>query len=174
MDKILFREEQRFNNWWLRIILLSAFIISTTPFLFGIYVQEVLGEPWGNNPAGTTTLVFILIFNLLLFGGISIYIVKMRLIVEIRQNGIWYKYPPQYAKWRHIKKEDIDRFELRVFKPVVEYGGWGIKGEKSNKSLTVKGNNGLQIYFKDGKKLLIGTQRKQGMIYAVEKMMNKI
>ena len=44
---------------------------------------------------------------------------------------------------------------------------------KYGMSYTVSGNIGLQIYFKNGKKLLIGTQRKQALEYAMEKLMQK-
>ena len=172
MEKTFYKEEQRFGSWWLWLILIITTVISTIPFIYGIYSQEVLGIPWGNHPGKTSLLVFALVFDSLIMGGLWFFIAKMKLIVEIKSDGIWYKYPPQYSKWRNIKKEEIERYELRLYKPVIEYGGSGIKGNRKNRALSARGNIGLQLYLKDGKKLLIGTQRRQALEHAVIKMMN--
>lgn len=172
MEKVYFKEVQRFGSWWLWLVLIIATAVSTIPFMYGIYSQEVLGIPWGNHPGKTSLLIFALVLDSLIMGGLCFFIAKMKLIVEIKSDGIWYKYPPQYVKWRTITIAEIERFELRIYKPVREYGGWGIKGTRKNRVLNASGNIGLQIYFKDGKKLLIGTQRRQALEHAMNKMMN--
>ncbi|MBK8703741.1 MAG: hypothetical protein IPN33_08970 [Saprospiraceae bacterium] len=50
---------------------------------------------------------------------------------------------------------------VRQYKPIAEFGGWGLRYSMSGKgrALNVSGNMGLQLEFKDGKKLLIGTQK---------------
>jgi hypothetical protein len=44
---------------------------------------------------------------------------------------------------------------------IIEYGGWGIRKTFSGKgtAYNVKGKNGLQLVFKNGDRLLIGTQK---------------
>ena len=172
MEKVLFKEEQRFTQWWLWLIIISSALISIVPFMIGIYVQEVLGKPWGNNPTNTLGLIIVLIFVLLLIGSISILILKMRLKLEIKPDGLWFCYPPLVQKWKCIKKEDIARFEVRNYRPVTEYGGWGIKGSSRSKAYNISGNTGLQLYLTNGRKVLFGTQKSQAIKYAMEKMMN--
>jgi hypothetical protein len=96
----------------------------------------------------------------------------MKLYVEITHNDIRFRFPPFLNKWKSINKIEIERFEVRTYKPVWEYGGWGIKGNTRNKAYNVKGNIGLQIYLKDSKKVLFGTQHKQAIRLAMERMMN--
>jgi len=61
---------------------------------------------------------------------------------------------------------------MRTFRAKREYGGYGIKWRRrSGRALIISGNTGLQLYFKNGKKLLIGTQQKQGIEYAMKKFM---
>ena len=171
MEKVFFREEQSFGKWLLWLILITTTVITAIPLIYGIYSQEVLGIPWGNHPGETSLLIFALVLDSVIMGGLCFYIAKMKLSVEIKSDGIWYKYPPQYSKWRNIKKEEIDQYEIRIYKPIAEYGGWGIKGSRKNRALNSSGNVGLQIYLIDGKKILIGTQRKQAIEYAMEKLM---
>lgn len=140
--------------------------------MFGIYSQEILGEPWGNNPAETGTLYLILFFELILMGGIILLIYKMRLKVEIKSDGFWFSFPPLAGKRRCIKKEEIAGFEVHTYHPVSEYGGWGIRGSRKNKAYNISGNVGVQLVLKNGRKVLFGTQESQAIEYAMKKMMN--
>ncbi len=47
--------------------------------------------------------------------------------------------------------------------------GWG----KSGSAFNVKGNIGLQLYLKNGKKVLFGTQRPDALKRAMDKMMKE-
>ena len=171
MEKTFYKEEQRFNQKWVWIVLILATLASTVPFLFGIYTQEVLHKPWGNQPTQTWVLVLFFVFDLLIMGGLIWLMIKMRLIFEIRSDGIWFRYPPFYKKWKCIKKEEIASFEVGNYKPVLEYGGWGIRGSRRKRAFNVSGNIGLKLLLKNDKKVLIGTQKRQSVNYAMEKLM---
>ncbi|MHC4187375.1 MAG: hypothetical protein ACYSRQ_04200 [Planctomycetota bacterium] len=65
--------------------------------------------------------------------------------------------------------EDLKECYIRTYRPIKEYGGWGIRygfGE-SGKAYNVKGNQGLQLVFENGKRLLIGTQKPKRLLEAV-------
>jgi hypothetical protein len=172
VEKVLFSEEQRFTQKWLWLLIIGATLISIVPTLMGIYFQEVLEKPWGNNPADTLVLVLILFFELFLMGGIILLFIYMRLKVEIRTDGLWYCFPPLARKWKCIKKEEIAGFEVRNYRPVSEYGGWGIKGNSRNKAYNVSGTTGLQLHLKNGRKVLFGTLENRAIEFAMKKMMN--
>ena len=172
MERVLFTEEQRFTQKWLWVLLIGATLISIVPTIIGIYSQEILKKPWGNNPAETGILYLILLFELVIMGGIILLIYKIRLKVEIKTESLWFSFPPLARKWKCIKKEEIARFETRTYRPVAEYGGWGIKGSNKNKAYNISGNVGLQLYLKNGRKILFGTQEGPAMEYAMRKMMD--
>ena len=72
----------------------------------------------------------------------------------------------------------IEKYEVRKYNAFREYGGYGIKGRKPGRrfrgkgyAYNISGNTGLQLYLKDGKKVLIGTQRGEAIKYAMDKMM---
>ena len=104
--------------------------------------------------------------------GLFLLFFKLRQQVEIKDNSLRFRFPPLASKWRMISKEEIERFEVRTYCPVSEYGGWGIKGGTWNKAYNVRGSIGLQLYLKNGRKVLFGTQKSQAIKYAMEKMMN--
>ena len=172
MEKILFSEEQRFTQKWIWILIIVATLISVGPTIYGIFSQEISGKPWGNNPTETSVLMVILFIETVIMGGIIVLLLKMRLKLEIRLDGLWFSYPPLLRKIQHIRKDEIVRFEVRKYNPVFEYGGWGMKGSTKNKAYNVSGNSGLQLYLKNGKRILFGTKQSHSIEYAMKKMMN--
>ncbi len=173
MSKFYFKEEQRFNRpvgWAIFIVLFSTAMI---PFVIGINQQLIQGEPWGDNPMSDTGLIVSAVLVFLLMIGLVFLFVKIRLIVEVQKDGIRYSYHPLINKKRNLLKNRIDSFELRKYRPVMEYGGWGVKigSKKWGKAYNVYGNIGMQFYLKDGTKILFGTQRGEAFRRAVQKMM---
>jgi hypothetical protein len=51
-----FREEQRFSQWWLYLLLGGVAAGTTILFSFGIFKQLVHGQPWGDRPMSYTEL----------------------------------------------------------------------------------------------------------------------
>jgi len=173
MEKIFFKEEQRFGQWWLWLILGIATLVSTGPVAWGIYSQEVLGKPFGNKPAETNELVISLVAISAIMSSVLILIRLSKLKTEIRPDGLWFYYRPFFRKWRCIKPSEIEKYEVRTYNASREFGGYGLQygGKKHGRAFNVSGNTGLQLYLKNGKKILIGTQRKQAIDYAMKKMM---
>ncbi|MBJ2175825.1 hypothetical protein JBL43_16340 [Aureibaculum sp. A20] len=57
---------------------------------------------------------------------------------------------------------DISKVYVRKYNAITEYGGWGFRGyifKTGGKAFNVMGNKGIQIVLKNGKKMLIGTQK---------------
>lgn len=167
MEKILFKEEQHFSQSWLWLLILISFGVPAVVMIIFL-VKETK-----SNSDEITAMGFSLLFLIATGTVISLLFLKMKLFIEITGNEVRFRYPPLISKWRSIRKEEIERFEVRKYRPVSEYGGWGIKKKrKSNVAYNVRGNIGLQLYLKNGKKILIGTQRRQAIDYAMDKMMN--
>jgi hypothetical protein len=173
MEKILFKEEQKFGQWWIWFILLSAFAISVGPVWYGLFNQVTTGQPWGDNPSSNGVLALTASLTTLLMAGIFLLFKTMRLQVEIYENGIRFRYPPLVRKWRNITITEIERYEVGKYRPVAEYGGWGIRRKfgKYGKAYSVKGNIGLRLFLKNGKIILLGSQRAQALSYAMGKLM---
>ncbi len=169
MEKVLFNEEQRFTQWWLWLILGSALLAIVIPI-----ANELSTQSWN-----TSSELFL---RLILYGSVAVLFIVAVLVVlalsrlktKITFDGIFIAFPPLKRKWYRIKVQEIERYEIRTYHANREFGGHGMKKRrKYGMSYTASGNIGLQIYFKNGKKLLLGTQKKQAIEYAMEKLMNK-
>lgn len=178
--RIYFNEEQSLRNSPVMWIIDAVFIVDILVSIWGLYQQTVLEKPFGNHPASNAHLE--LVFGLTFFVMVVIIVLGMRtsLIAIIDGKGIRFRFT-LLMKEKFIPKEDISRYEVRKYKPVLEYGGWGyrkrnrnlFKGKKAGVAYNVKGNMGLQLYLKDGAKILIGTQKPAGVERAMKKLMDE-
>ena len=173
MNKSYFKEEQHFSNPWFWVFLMVVFTIAVAPTVVALYSGLILEKPYGETPSSVDTLLIILSVLVVIFILVVLLFRKMRLVVEVRSDGLSYRYPPFIMKERMFAKEEIENYKIRKYKPIKEYSGWGIQYSwgKSGRAVTVKGRTGLQLFLTNGKKVLFGTQRGDALLRAMNKMM---
>jgi hypothetical protein len=170
MDKVLFREEQKFREWWQIILILGSTVPTMIIIIYTLIQMYVKGVQVGNTQQPVAVLV--LTFCAMLI-ALWVYF-SLKLDIWITKDGINFRFYPLIYKNKFISKEEIQRFEIREYKANREYGGRGIRrgfGRKWGRGYIVSGNTGLQLYLTNGKKVLFGTQRSQSIIYAMHEMM---
>lgn len=147
----MFHEEQQFRQLWVRALII---FVSLTAW-YGFVQQIILGQPFGNQPAPDNLLIVITI----LFGiGFPIFFYSMKLTTDVDQDGIHIRFFPFLRK--KIPFSQITHFKAHTYRPLVEYGGWGIRygGTKKGWAYNISGNEGVQLELSDGKKILIGSR----------------
>jgi hypothetical protein len=153
---IVFKEEQKFTQWWLWVILIGIGILP----VIGIYKQLILGEKFGDKPMSNWGLI---LFSLLIFSLLALFRF-MKLKTEINKYEIRMSYFPFTKKriyWKDIKSAKV-----------VNYGfvGYGIRfGSKFGTVYNMNGKKGLAIELQNGKKFVIGTQKENELNKIVEK-----
>ena len=152
--KPLFTEKQRFNQWWLWLLLAVS---SATPII--IFYKEYTNDTVSSNNLWALIIIFLAI---ILFA-----VLRMKTVVT-KENIQLTQYP---FVWKTIKLSDIDTMK------VINYGfvgGWGIRFWTSYGTVfNVRGNKGLHIKLKNGKQLVIGTQKPQELEKVVEQLNTK-
>lgn len=148
---IFFEERQRFSQWWIWLILLGF----DAMYAYAVTQQVLLDIQFGNRP--TSNIILLISLTAMLI--ITAVFFSFKLETRIDSDGIHVKFFPFHLSFRTYPWEKIRNCYVRKYKPVREYGGWGLRGLGDNRALNVKGNMGIQIEFIDGKRLLIGTQR---------------
>jgi hypothetical protein len=130
---------------------------------YGLIQQVILGEPFGTNP-GPDWAVWLI---WLLFGiGIPVIFHMIQLVVEVREDHIYIRYAPFVT--RKIPFAKIERYQARTYRPIVEYGGWGIRGWSGDRmAYNVSGNQGVELQLRDGRNVMIGSQRTQELVQAI-------
>lgn len=149
--KTVFEERQRFTQWWLWLIV----IVMDAGYSFALGRHIFLQMQAGQEPQINTGMLIPVVIVFL----ITLLFILLRLDTIIDDAGIHVRFFPFHLSFRHYGWETISNCFVRKYKPLLEYGGWGIRGTGKNKALNVKGDMGIQIEFFDGKRLLIGTSK---------------
>ena len=125
--------------------------------------QIIIGQPLGTNP-GPDWLIWLL--WILIGIGLPVLFHNMTLTVEVWDDHLAIRYFPFVN--RKIPLSDIKRVEAKVYQPIREYGGWGIRGWGNRKAYNVSGNQGVELEFRIGQQLMIGSQKPQKLALALE------
>ncbi len=94
-----------------------------------------------------------------------IYIIQQsKLTLKIDSEGISYRYFPFKRKFIFFRWITIDKAYIRKYDAFSEYGGFGVKNKlwfkfRDKAYILNDGNNGLQIEFKNGRKLLFSSNK---------------
>ena len=163
----VFKEEQRFTQTWLIVLLAISIIVPIT-----VITTEYLEEN-----SNMTTNEFVLTLSGILVTISFIFFFKLK--TRIDEKGIHYQFLPFHFKYRTITWPEIKTAVVRTYDPIGEYGGWGIKGgslwnKEKGKCVNISGDIGIQLQLKNGKKLLIGTQMKEAAVNVLKTYQNKI
>ncbi len=173
LDKnIYYFEEQRFRQKWLWVLLLLSTLFITIFFAYGTVKQIMLGQPWGNRPMSDTALIIIGSISIALMGGMTYLFYKLKLITEVRNDSVNIRFFP-VSHLQIIPLHNIKKCEIRQYRPVMEYGGWGIRYGRRGKAYNVSGNRGVQLELFQGKPLLIGSQRPDELAQAINSLMKR-
>ncbi|MBI5501984.1 MAG: PH domain-containing protein [Deltaproteobacteria bacterium] len=162
-----FEETQRFRQWWVVALLALVFVAEVGVFGYGLYRQLVVGQPFGDKPMSDNGLIFVSAIvipftTLLVFG-----VLAMRLTVRVEADGLAVRFWPFVR--RRIPWSEVRGFRAVQYRPVREYGGWGIRGMGKNKAYNVSGDRGVRLLLDGGKKLLLGSQRAEALEAAIAK-----
>lgn len=123
---------------------------------YGAIQQLIFGKAFGENPASDTGVsVLLVLFGILL----PLFMYSLKLTTEVRQDGLYVRFYPFHFSYRRYPYESINSYKVRVYSPLKEYGGWGIRYGRKGMAYNVSGDRGLQLELKNGKGLLIGSQR---------------
>lgn len=150
-DNITFKERQKIRHLWIWLAIISLAVTSLV-FFYNVFVYNYI---YFDHRSDYLYLLIPLIPFLII-----ILLLIARLDTDIDQSGIYYQFFPFHLKKRKIEWTAIERAYVRQYQPIKEYGGYGIRGlTKKNRAYNVSGKFGLQILFKNGNRLLIGTQK---------------
>jgi len=154
-----FEEKQRLNLWWLYILIVADAIMVTCIVLFdkgGMSFQDLKGIYFA--PVWAVLFPFAIVFA----------IQKSTLTLSINQDGISYRYFPFKLKLKLISWDSIQSVYINKYDAFSDYGGYGFKHRlwfnfRDKAYILNNQSKGLQIEFKDGKKLLFSSNKIEEM-----------
>jgi hypothetical protein len=146
-EQATFTEVQRFRQPLLLLLLAAVaapfWYLTAAHFVFGAEVEA----------AGDLVVFW-------LFAGVLLpaLLLAARLRTEVSTRGLRLRFPPFVD--REIPFTEIRRVGARTYRPLREYGGWGIRwGGKGRTAYNVSGNRGVEVELTDGRTVMVGSRR---------------
>ncbi len=167
--EVYFSEEQSFRQPWLWTLLLASLLLVLGLFAYGMVEQLLLGRPWGSRPMPDWALLLVGTSAILLSSGITYLFLRLRLITQVRDEGLLVHFYP--LRRRLIPWSKVTGCEARSYRPLREYGGWGIRFSRAGIAYNVSGNQGVQLQLRDDRPLLVGSQQAERLAAAIREQM---
>ncbi len=146
---VLFEERQRFVNRIVAFVLLGLLVL-TTLFAWRDLRAHLPVE------RQLTMLLPAVLVGVLLF---------LELHVTVQDAGVRIRMFP-FAN-RTIEPAQIARWEARRYRPIWEYGGWGVRFGRRGRAYNVSGDRGVELTLANGKRVLIGSQHSDELAAAI-------
>lgn len=149
------------------IVLVPAALFMIGFFAYAMVRQLIHGKPFGDDPMSDRALAIMGPFYILLGLAMLWLYFKSRLVTEVRPDGLFVRFYPFHRRFQHIQAADIENCEVRVYRAIRDYGGWGIRRGVKGAAYNVMGNRGAYLVLKNGRKLLVGSQKAQMLVDAI-------
>ncbi len=146
-----FKEIQRFNQWWIYLLVsLPALLLVMIGLL---HVHDKHGELIRFSDVLLPMAIPLLVL---------VWLLSMRLITQIDQQGIRVYFRGIPFSRRNIPWDEISTADVVRYSPLGDYGGFGLRYSFVHGwCYQVRGRTGIRLRLKNGKQVLVGTQQQE-------------
>jgi hypothetical protein len=161
---VVFREEQYFD-WRVYALIAVLEVLAGIALVWLIprwdFVAALLAHKW--------SIEFSLAAALGLSVPMALAVLLLQMTTEVTPTEVrvWFGWVPIYR--RVVSIPEIRRYHVVQYRPIADYGGWGIRaGRDGERVLNARGNRGVRLELSDGTRLLIGSQRPEELAETIE------
>jgi hypothetical protein len=159
MQTPIFREVQHPRQWWIWLIV----VVLSAMMWYLFITQIILGQPYGNPPPDWVAWLLWLAIGV----AFPLFFWTCHLTTEVRDDALAIIWFPLYQ--RRIAYQDIVQSEAVTYRPLLHYGGWGLRWSPSRGcAYSMSGNQGVQLVLRDGRRVLIGSHQPEELARAID------
>ena len=168
-NDLIFREVQTFS---LSLRYLLVVLMAISIIILGVALWETITKP---QTPDIFVSVLLSIVAIAVPIAVTILFFVLRLETEVRSDGLYVRFYPLHIRHKKFTAQDLTEHYCRTYKPIREYGGWGIRCNFTGKgkAYNVSGNKGVQLVLSNGKKLLIGSQKPDELVTAMDRILKQ-
>jgi len=125
----------------------------------------VAATAWSEVPWLSVLIALIGIALALVYGGFRTMVTREAVTVRMGMLGL---------RLLRLKTADIASAELHSFAPLKDFGGYGIRFNKEMKAYFLKGDRGVKITTRAGKKFLIGSDKPERLATVINTLIREV
>lgn len=150
---------------WIIILGVAVYIWYST------YQQIILGIPFGGNPAPDSVLIIIwLVVGI----GFPVALFSMKLIIKMDSEEFSYQLFPLHLRMHSYRLDDIEKMESVFIRPILDFGGWGIRWGRKGKGYIISGRKAVKVYLKAGRPIYFSSDEPEEIIKAYHEFSQKV
>ena len=138
----LYRERSGWP-WWVNLLVFGT----TGAALFG---PALTGGAAGLEPLAWAFSVTLVALIYLLLGGLTVVVESDRIRI-----GLGSGWPFRTT----IPLRDIETLESVEYRPLQDFGGWGVRGSRDRRIWSARGNQAVRLTLRDGRVVYIGSDQ---------------
>ncbi len=155
---VIFREVQHFRLWWVVVLLGLVTALQWWAFV----TQILLGRPFGSNPGPDWLIwVFWIVFGILF----PIAFAALRIDTRVEPGLLRVRLAP-FSHLR-IPLSTIRHAEVVTYRPIRDFGGWGLRWSAKGRALNAYGSRGVQLVLDNGTRIMVGSQHPEELVSAL-------
>lgn len=166
--EILYREDQRFRGtrgWWLFV----AISLAGGAMVLWLTARTLdLEAGWRAALAGQPLTAAALAAFVVSAIGLVFLFYRINLQVEVNDFGLFLRFAPFHRKVRRIDLDGVIGVHAVQYRPVREYGGYGIRVRRHGRAYNLSGIEGVRIDYENGYHVLIGSRHALDLCAAIE------
>ncbi len=154
-----FKEKQSMKKLWGLMVTIAMLII------FFVWLNKV---DTAEKKEALLALIVLTVVGL----SLALVFISISLHTTITVKGIFFRYKP-FSKEKHFTWAEIETVSVGNYKPVKEKSLLANKNPNKEIAYFVRGNAGLKINFRNGKSIIIGTQKETEMALFLKRLKEK-
>jgi hypothetical protein len=97
---------------------------------------------------------------------VAVWFLRLKLVTEVRDNGLYicfvWLWPERTISWDQVRS-----VETRTYRPIRDFGGWGVRWAARGIVYHARGNRGARMVLASGERVLVGSQRPEELARAI-------
>jgi hypothetical protein len=153
-----YKEIQKFRQPWLLALLGLALGL---PLLLIGFGPGADGSPEMRTLFSSAVALYALVSAVILAWFLAI-----NLETRLEDDSVSLKFHLLWPKKTYALSE-IAEAEVRTYRPIVEYGGWGVRFGRRGRAFNVSGNRGVELTLTNGKRVMLGSRQPEELYQAL-------
>jgi hypothetical protein len=97
---------------------------------------------------------------------VAVWFLRIQLVTEVRDAGLFISFVWLWPE-RTIPWDQMRSVEVRTYRPILDFGGWGVRSAARGIVYHARGNRGVRLVLASGERVLIGSQRAGDLAQAI-------
>ena len=142
---------------WFWILIWGACLLGAGSALHALYVESPGPGALGTGEQPSAGLL-VVVSGLLLLLPTLLTLASSCLDVEVRTGYLFVAFGPLHLLRTRIRWSAMEAVEAVSYRPIREFGGWGLRIRKRKTAWTIRGSQAARITLSSGKRVYVGSR----------------